>query len=957
MKRSILLILLLLSSVFAFADDRELFFEAEGRFRGGNYSAALDLYGRLIEQNHISRYVPDAQFRSAICLYQLGRFDESFHLFEKIRQRYSSTAYFALVPFWQGRIALEVDQYENAAFYFDEYIKGGDSSQISEAYLYRAMSYHKLGRVEDAAFSLEILLGRDDYQDDGYVAALLCSLYLRIEKYEEIKSIVSGIDDEKMSPANLNRLNLYAAEAYYMTGDLDRAEELYTDLIKVDDPSLAASWQRLFTIYRTQGKDEQLSALLSEAEVSLNTRADILQDFRMRVGIASFRAGDAETAEKYFLKIWDTSEPASISGLVPLYFSRILEEKGERLRAVEILEIFLDESSDRRPEILVRLAGLYTLEEKWGRAETLLDEYFKDYTETAIFTEAAYLKAYCSYKAERWDEALDWVSRAYSSDSGGERTASLLRLESVLLKKTGDYSRAADKLVRYLDLQPQDTAAGLDLLRLRFLMEQWEQILSEALVFKWREGVKEEAGASYILSSYMCGLSAIALGDYRRAVSELAVISRVGAEASGVGDIYPYTLYYTGWAYYRSSDYENAVSSFDELLSEFPESESAEPAAYLAGWSAYTLGDYERSSGFFLKYSGYGDNKAQGRFMYAKNIAAMEHYREAAEIFAELARDAGSDLADDALFEKAALFALMGDYRQALTDYEYLNKKFGGKLAEEGYYRRGELLYAAGEYAEAAEAYYQFRRAYPASDLYDSALYWGGLSLYESGEAYGAALLWENIIDDYKQSVFRAPAMIKTAAVYSGAGDYSEALGMYERCRLEYPGTERAAVAANESEKLRLLLSGLTEREAELNVAITREGGAGSPEGRRAMIELSALYISMGGSDLKPAMSMLGQVAEYSDEDPEAGAAAQYQIGEYYFRQNEYQKAVGAFLLAAGINQQDRDLSARALYRAADAAVAAGSFKDAADIVERLESFYPESEWADEAGKLLRGNE
>jgi len=958
MKRFFLV--LVIFTVFAFsayAGDRELFFEAEGRFRGGNYNAALDLYGRLISENQISRYVPDSQFRSAVCLYQLGRFKDSFNLFNTIRKRYPSTSYFDLVPFWQGRIALEFEDFETAAIYLDEYIKGNDSSLSSEAYLYRALSYNKIGRYADAAFSLELLLELDDYSDDGYITALLCSLYLKIQKYDEIIAISEGLDEDELSPGNRNRIRLYIAEAHYSNGDIDEARRLYTELTRIDDPNLSAAWQRLFTIYKKQGKDEQLSELLLDAESSLKNRSDILQDFRMRVGIASYNSGDLDLAESYFLKIWDTSDPSLIDGLVPLYFSKILESNGNTGRAVDLLEIFLAESDDRRAEILVRLAELYTKTADWGRAENRLDEYFKEFVETELFSEAAYLKAYNCYKTGRWAEALEYVGRAYSSDTGGERTASLLRLESTLLKKTGEYSRSIDKLVRYLELRPDDTSAGLDLLRLRFLMKDWDSLLSEALEYKWREDVKEDEGAAYILSSYMSGLSAIAAGDYQRAVNELAVVNRIKSEEAGLSDIYPFTLYYIGWAYYRIADYSDAVLSFNELLDDFPESGSAPEAAYLAGWSEYLLGNYESSSRFFLKYSLYAGNDERGRFMYAKNLAALEHYREAAEIFADLSRDDDSELADDALFEKASLYALMGDYEQASSDYEYLHRQYKGALAEEGYYRRGELYYSSGMYAAAAGAFYDFRRNYPDSKLFDAALYWGGMSLSEDGEGYGAALLWENIIDDYKESIFRAPAMMKTASVYSDSGDYSSALGMYERCRLEYPGTERAAQASNESEKLRLLLGGLSEREAELNVIITREGGAGNPEGRRAMIDLSALYISMGGSDLKPALSMLRQVAEYADEDPEAAADAQYYIGEYYFRQNGFADAVKAFLAAAGINPSDKDSSARALYRAAETAVTAGSRSDAAELIQRLESFYPESEWAAEADKLLKEGE
>ena len=955
MKRITLLLTFFLVFICAgFSVDRELFREAEGRYRSGNYTAALDLYTRFVSENRISPNVPDAQFKRAVCMYQLDRKGEALELFSLVRRNYASTVHIGLVPFWQGRISLEFRDYQAAADYFDSYIAGAGESPSSEAYLYRAMSYQQLGRIDDAAYSLELLLARDDFSDDGYISSLLGSIYLRQGRYETLLDLTGNISGELIIPEYRNRIELYKAEAMYGTGDVEGAEAVYTELAGLDDPDMSVAWQRLFTIYYQSGRNEELNLLLKDAEKGLKGKPGVLRDFRMRIGIASYNSGDFVTAEKYFLVIWDTSSPAEINGLVPLYYSKLLENKGRSDRAVELLEIFLAGSEDRRSEILVRLAELYARDGSFGKAESRLDEFFNAFSESSFFYEAAYLKAFLSYKGGRIDEALEWIGRSYASDTGGERTASLLRLESILLKKKNNFRSAADKLVRYLDYQPDDAAASLDLIRLRFMLKDYETVLVDSVDFKWRTEVRDDDSAAYLLSSYLGGLSAIALSDYPRAVNELSLLSPVNTEAAGLAEIYPYALFYKGWALYRNAEYLKAMSTFDELVETRPDSDSAAEAAYLAGWCGYITGDYEKSSSYFLKYSSIAGEDERGRFMYAKNLAALERYREAANIFAEISREnEESPLADDALFEKAALHALMGDAGQASEDYRYLFRKYGGRLAEEGMFRRGEIFYAAGDYKESADAYYEFRMNFPQSSMFDAALYWGGVSLRENGEGFGAALLWEKIINGYRDSVFRAPAMLKTAEVYADADDYSAALEMYEQCRLEYPGTDRASTASNESEKLRLLINGLSEREAELNVIITREGGSGSPEGRRAMIELSALYISMGGSDLKPAKSMLEQVAEYETEDPEAAADAQFYIGEYNYRQNNFSAAVKAFIKAAEINPGDKDSSARALYRAADTAILAGSRNDAQELISRLKTHYPGTEWAVEAGRLL----
>ena len=77
MKRFLLIIIvfsLFLSPLAGQEPAEELFREAESRFRNKNYELALDRYDALIRQYPLSDYVPDAQFRKAVCLYRLDRF-------------------------------------------------------------------------------------------------------------------------------------------------------------------------------------------------------------------------------------------------------------------------------------------------------------------------------------------------------------------------------------------------------------------------------------------------------------------------------------------------------------------------------------------------------------------------------------------------------------------------------------------------------------------------------------------------------------------------------------------------------------------------------------------------------------------------------------------------------------------------------------------------------------------
>ena len=70
---SVLFIFITLA-IFAQSLEKELFTEAENRFRSKDYELALDRYDALLRQYPVTPYLPDVQFRRAVCLYRLGKF-------------------------------------------------------------------------------------------------------------------------------------------------------------------------------------------------------------------------------------------------------------------------------------------------------------------------------------------------------------------------------------------------------------------------------------------------------------------------------------------------------------------------------------------------------------------------------------------------------------------------------------------------------------------------------------------------------------------------------------------------------------------------------------------------------------------------------------------------------------------------------------------------------------------
>ncbi len=949
-----MLCLLVVPGLSAQSPDRGLYQEAENRFRSKDYELALEQYEQLIRTYPLSRYVPDAQFRRAVCLFRLGRSAQALDVFRLVESKYPSTDFLPFVPFWVGVISYNDKDYAEASRNLKRYLAAGESSLLGQARLILAVSENELGRVDEAIRYLEAMR-TEGFGEHEYAVPFLASLYVRQRDYTAVIELVGDYDITGLPQSDTDRLALYEAEALWHLGKRSAAAAIYERLRSSGPDVASVAYQRLFAHYQALKDEEALQQIVLDAEISLAGRPEVLAEFWLRIGIETFREGKYDLSRSYFQRVWNLRKSATTDGLVPLYLAELEVIANRESAAADILESFLDYSDSRRELILFRLGGIYLDIELWSSAGSRLTTFLEEYPNSRYFSEGAYLSAYAFYRNGELERALAVIDSVLSDAKGGAFTGRLLRLQSVLYKRLGELSLAVSTLREYLPLQPEDAPAQMDLIKLLFRLQRYGEVIAAADSLADTPPFNQPESSFHLLARYMYGLSLIAQQRYSQAAGVLDAISFDAVVQAGLSIIYPYTLFYRGWAYYRDGSYADAESDFAEMLERSPGHELYPRAAYLAGWCAFAIGEYARAEGYLLaaEQSAGEELRIKAEFMRAKSLTGQGRHEEAAIVFENIYLDEpDTNLADDALFEYGGALAALDKIDDSVSVFKELNEAYpSSPLAEESMYKRGELLYEAGRYEEAREAFYEHRITFRRGALYDASLYWGGMASAQSGEPFGAVLLWEQLIENYKDSAFRADALRRTAEVYEESGDFRKALNYYGELISVYPEEATAVSADRRAEKLRYLILGQGEREAELSVIIGREG-TGSREGREAILELARIYIFKSGSKQNLAPPLLEELIASQKEDPSTAAQAQYLFGEYYYRKNDLRRAANEFLKAIAINPEDRDLAAQSLYRAAEMAKLAGNPIEAKELVRRIESSFPSSQWV-EAGKKL----
>ncbi len=964
MKRKLLVILVLLSlvcGVFS-ADEQEerLFIQAEGRFKSGEYSQAIDLYDELINEYPHSGYLADSQYRKAVGLYRLGMYEQSLTLFGTIEIKYRSTRYIGYVPFWKGIIYYFTGDYEESIKQLKAFISVDPVQYADEAHQYLAMSQQARDLPYNAIETLEKLLGHKESDiDRGYPVTMLSALYLKTDQSKKCLDLLVSLDRESFGDKWSARLDLYLAEAYWENGDKTKGEEIYLTLLEKDLDIVSVVLSRLFTIYQGDGREEERDKILKTAEEKLAGKPEILSEFWLRVGISAYREDKKDIAEDYFLKAWESGISGSMSRLIPLYYSECLFEKGNAVKALNIIDSFLAEKSDSGGDLIYRKITYYWNEKDYQSLEKILPGFLENYPDDSRYDEAAYLYASVLVRLEKFSQADEFITGFEKSSDGGEYEVHFLRIKAIIRQRKGNFKEAIQLLLKYNPLKPDDVQARVDLIKLYYQTGDYTAVIIETeSLFTDFTDLNKGYFKQYILVSYLKALAYIQNGSNESALSALKPVSSSSLEKAGYKVLYPYYLYYAGWAYYRTGNYGQAQKLFAELIARndnpFPDK-----TAYLAGWSSFLNNDFASAEKFF---SYVPDNstsfvKDRSRFMYGKSLAAQKKYSAAETVFEGLSKEIASVFADDAMFEHAAVLDSLKKPDEAVDLYLKVYQEYPvSTLAEESMFRRGEVLYKYAKYAEARNAYREYRTAYPEGKLVDAALFWGGLSAYENKEEYSAALLWEKLLTEYPGSNFRAEAVYRTADIYAADGELLRAQDLYQTVILEYPEVASAIEAEKKLQNILYQQLGQGGRQDELKDIIKKEKESSTKKGREAMIELARIYFAGGNrSKVSEAVSMMEKIIAERRSDQEDSATANYILGDYYLNDGNPLKAENYFKQSLLLAGNDRDLAARAMNSLARTAVMTGNISAANNLLDQMEKQFGKLDWVLEAERILEG--
>src|SRR5208283_1710906 len=207
----------------------DLFSEAESRYLGKNYSAALEEYDAFLAAYPLSERVADVQYRRATCLYRLNSYGDSLQLLSDIERRYRTTRYFSYVPLWKGLCQYALGSYSLSVESLDAFLSGpADAELTPQALLHKSLDLVALSNDEDAIASLGTLISA--YPTSRlvpYSSVLLSSILQKRQAYPELLDLTQKTDPSGFPDPWKNEFLLLRAEALSQSGRPEEAQPLY----------------------------------------------------------------------------------------------------------------------------------------------------------------------------------------------------------------------------------------------------------------------------------------------------------------------------------------------------------------------------------------------------------------------------------------------------------------------------------------------------------------------------------------------------------------------------------------------------------------------------------------------------------------------------------------------------------------------------------------------------------
>jgi outer membrane protein assembly factor BamD (BamD/ComL family) len=939
--------------------DISLWNELSSAYNRKFYPGVVRYAEQLTSRPDVSAFTVRALLYEGESLYYLGQFDAASRtLLRAASVTGGDTGNEAARMYWEGRIAFDTGQYEQALRLFHASAQKSRASNLNpaeyypSALLYGARASMMLHDDKTAVPLFEYVIAHGTlYQMSDYESSCLQLLaaYNSGGNFQKTADLAGQLPLSRFSPAAIMDIRLCQADALNNLGMYRDSYDLYCSLITGASPDRAvAALQRAYvlSVEHPQAVGSDPGTVMANAADQFKNFPGFAASFKIRLGVDAYKKGNAAQAQLYFNQAMPDASPAE-QQLAAIYSAELLAVNGTT-RDASAAGVYLDTIAEKTAlKPTDSLFQVYTIERarmaafagNWAACKDFSNALLK----TGISQPVLYWSVLSRYKTVDFSGALQLLESAPSFSDN----LPLMVVYGYTLARAGRTDDAAN-VFGHLEKRGAITdEIRIDYAKVLFL----EGDFSGSYV--------QSAASSGAAAAYIAGLSAFNLRHWNDAAR---YFSRFLASASAGDQYVPFARFYCGYAQYSQGQFQNAYDILSSYAAQYQSGRLTWTARITAARAAVQLGKYDLAGPLAEKalVEAPAQPEKEESTLFCAGVYADEgQYDRALSVLAPYLL-LHTDFGLQCQFQSALTAIQKKDYAYADTLYTRIaGEKSSSPVIEEASYRRAELYYTQARYTECIPLFDAYRASWPLGRFSDAALFFSADSLDRTGSVDRALLYYLQLVQRSKTGAFTYSAEKNMVAVYRSIGDYSGALGIAQRMTADFPDQASADHISDVIKELNLLNKGADAAIVKLQEAYNRAGGEKTAEGRSAGTQLAAALASSQSTQAQAvalaetlfAVQKKNSIQEHSDAAKNA-----LLLGAQYRLQNENKKAAQFYLAAAEYYRMtagSESDAARSLYGAVEAFDAAGMYADSRDVAETLSSLYPDSRQAAAAKTLI----
>ncbi|OFX78641.1 MAG: hypothetical protein A2X12_08110 [Bacteroidetes bacterium GWE2_29_8] len=506
-------------------------------------------------------------------------------------------------------------------------------------------------------------------------------------------------------------------------------------------------------------------------------------------GHACYMEGNYECALSEFIKLINDD---IFSSVVPYYISQIyyLQEKYEDL--IEYAPPVLKNPDTKRTDEMAKLIGeAYYRTNQFSEAVPFFSLYMEQ-TKNIIKRDDIYEIAFCLYKSEKYDEAIEKFTEIANSEDSLSQISYYYLGDCYLKTNKDNFAKnmflSAYQIDKIKEIK-QDALFNYALLTYKLDYNPYNEAVKSFSTYieKYPKSERVDEAYSFLVKIFL---------NTKNFKGALEAIEKIKNKNYELQVAYQRVAYNRGIELFNNAEYEEAIAHFEKSRTYKLDLSINALSYFWMGEALYRMGENEK---------GIEDFKS---FLYQPNSTKLEEYSLAhynigysyyqiknfdnailwLKKYVNEFEDEQLEYKSDAYLRIADSYFIKKDYASAITNYEMVIKSESID-ADYAIYQKSKCFGITNKYQEKIDNLLVLLDNYKQSAYYDDALYDLGESYIIINKQNEAIKYFANIVDNYRNSSFYKNSLLKLGLIHYNLQDDRASLNSLKRLVGEYPGT------------------------------------------------------------------------------------------------------------------------------------------------------------------------